>query len=239
MYIVYDNTFEGLLSALYVYYTQPDIHICRASTALPLFASTSHDTQPQNADKLARRIRRRFGEAAYENLYFAFLIGAEDVEQTVIDYIAALLEKGDAFPHAVSKMHDWRKRILNTVYRYYGFLRFSERQEILYAAYAPDYDISLLLADYFAQRLSYAPFVIHDCKRNTMLLHRNHQYLFTDTIEEFSEEKLEQNELYIQKLFRSYFDSVNIVYRTNARLQRSNFPLKMRTYAFEFDKPVE
>ncbi len=237
MYIAYDDTFSGLLSALYVYYTKPDIQISRVSTALPLLDCVVHTTHAQNAEKFARRICRRFGQTAYENLYFAFLFGSDDLEQAIIDYIASLMQKSDAYPHAVSKICNWRKRILNSVYRYYGFLRFSEKNHILYAAYEPDYDISLLLSGYFAERLAYAPFVIHDCRRSIMLLHRNRHYLLTEAKEEFTAARLDEGETYIQKLFRSYFESASIQTRTNPRLQRSNFPLKMRTHAFEFDNP--
>lgn len=77
MYITYDDTFEGLLSALYFYYTQPDITFVRRSAALPLIAYSPHITHVQNAQKIASRIRRRFGEVAYENIYFAFFVRRE------------------------------------------------------------------------------------------------------------------------------------------------------------------
>lgn len=236
MYITYDDTFEGLLSALYFYYTQPDITFVRRSAALPLIAYSPHITHVQNAQKIASRIRRRFGEVAYENIYFAFLSDESDLEQTIIDYLSCLINKNDPYLQGISKIFEWRRRILNTVYHYYGFLRFSEKNHLLYAAYAPDYDISLLLANYFTHRLSSAPYILHDCRRKTMLLHNNHRYLLTEAKEEFLAENLEKEEQYIQALFRSYFDAAAIKERTNPRLQRNNFPLKMRAYAFEFDK---
>ena len=77
---------------------------------------------------------------------------------------------------------------------------FFEKNHLLYAAYAPDYDISLLLANYL-HRLSSAPYILHDCRRKTMLLHNNHRYLFTEAKEEFLAENLEKEEQYIQALF--------------------------------------
>ncbi|MEL7570323.1 MAG: TIGR03915 family putative DNA repair protein [Eubacteriaceae bacterium] len=236
MIIEYENTFDGLLSALYTYYTCKDITIINSSSMPGLLEADKHDTNFENAKKFGNRIINKFGIAAYENIYFAFIYNATDKESSIIQYINFLINKNNNNNMAYFKITKYRKEILNTIMRFQGFLRFSDIYGIMYAKYEPEYDITFLLSDYFKERLLGSDFIIHDLKRDLLLFYKNQEKVIIKINKEIFADYDDANEQYIQNLFKTYFESASIKERENYKLQRNMFPLKYRHHALEFEK---
>ena len=236
MIIEYENTFDGLLSALYTYYTCKDISILNSSSIPGLLKPNKLQTNLENAEKFGSRIIEKFGIESYENIYFAYIYDTNDKESSIIQYINFLLKNEDANNDAYFKIMKYRKEILNTIMRYQGFLRFSDIDGIMYAKYAPEYDITYLLGDYFIKRLSGSDFIIHDLNRNLMLFCKNKSKVILTEITLNYLDYANKDDQYIQDLFKTYFNSISIKERENYKLQRSMFPLKYRCHAFEFDE---
>lgn len=237
MIIEYDNTFDGLLSALYTYYTCKDIDIINSSAVPGLLKTHKQKTNFENAEKFGSKIIKKFGIAAYENIYFAYIYDAIDKESSIIQYINFLLyNKISHNNEAYFKIIKFRKEILNTIMRYQGFLRFSDIQGIMYTKYEPEYDITFLLGDFFIQRLNGSDFVIHDLKRDLLLFCKNKEKVIIKTDKETALNYTDTYEQYIQDLFKTYFKSASIEERQNYKLQRGMFPLKYRCHAFEFNE---
>ncbi|NMC55977.1 MAG: DUF4130 domain-containing protein [Eubacteriaceae bacterium] len=236
MIIEYENTFDGLLSALYTYYTCQDITIINSLSMPGLFKADKQKINFENAKKFGNKIISKFGIEAYENIYFAFIYDAIDKESSIIQYINFLINKNNNNNTAYFKIAKYRKEILNTIMRFQGFLRFSDICGVMYAKYEPEYDITFLLSDYFMQRLNGSDFIIHDLKRDLLLFYKNQEKVIISINKNIFSDYNNANEQYIQNLFKTYFDSTSIKERENYKLQRNMFPLKYRHNAFEFDE---
>jgi len=234
MILAYEDTFEGLLTALFAYYTKKDIKIISSSTLPGLVNASYLVGEPKKAEKFASAIIKKFGTQAYENIYFAYIYNAIDKESSIINYIDYLLNKNDSC-NDLFKIIKYRKKIVNTINRYQGFLRFADIGGILYSKYSPEYDISWVLGKYFEQRLSGSCFIIHDLKRDIMLFNKNKEQIIIQNGNNLiiGCDDYENN---IQKLFKTYFKHASIKERENYKLQRSMFPLKLRKYSLEFDE---
>lgn len=234
MIIQYDNTFEGLLSALYTYYTTPNITIFSSAADNFLLQAQTHQTNLLNAAKIKNKIILKFGNEAFENIYFAFIYNAADKETNIIRYIDSLINKNICYNDAVHKIYSYKRELIHLVNRYHGFLRFFDIGGILYSKYSPQYDITLLLADYFKNRLNGNPYMIHDLKRNNLLLYKDKEHVLIK-LKHGIEIDFNKDEKYIQQLYQTYFKSVSIKERENYCLQRTLFPIKFREHAIEFD----
>lgn len=114
-----------------------------------------------------------------------------------------------------------------------GFLRFAESKNgVLYARYAPDNDITEILAPHFLKRLGKIPFIIHDGKRKKIAISNGKQIKIqtTDLPSNFIPS---ENEQAINDLWKKYFNSINIKERRNIRQQNNYFPHRYRKYCFE------
>ncbi len=130
----------------------------------------------------------------------------------------------------VSKFQYTVEKVLNEQHRQKGFLRFVETERgILYSTYAPDNDITELVAPHFLERLRGIPFVIHDIKRNKVAVSDGFliKYGYTDTAATI---RLSENEKEFSALFKRYFNDVNIKERKNLRQQNNYMPKKFRKF---------
>jgi probable DNA metabolism protein len=231
MLYAYDDSFEGLLSALYFYYTTPEVIITSLCNLPPLLNAETLETNMRYTEKFAERIIKRFGYTAYRNVYYAYLSESATRERDIIDYLDSLIRQDGKYAY---KIHAYRHKVEGTIHLYKGFLRFKDAGKFLYAEMEPEYDILIFLARYFATRLNHTPFIICDRARNTALLHNGSTFVihYIDESVQFSDV---DDEALVQTLYRSFFNSVSIQSRPNERNQRRQFPLKFRKYALEFD----
>ena len=129
-------------------------------------------------------------------------------------------------------------KVLFERHRFTGFLRFKETENgILYAPYSPDNDITRLLMPHFISRLSLIPFVIHDLKRKTVGISdgKTFKMINTDAVADL---RLSDDEKDCERLFRSYYNSVNIKERKNLKQQDNFLPRRYRKNMPEtFEKP--
>jgi probable DNA metabolism protein len=234
MIICYDNTFEGLLSALYTYYTTGAESILASSSDLFLLDTQLHQTNMLHAAKTRDRLLLKFGVEVYENIYYAFIYDAIDKENSIIEYINSLINKNICYNEAMHKIYSYKRAIINAINRYHGFLRFIDIGGFLYAKYEPAYDITILLTDFFDTRLGGSTYMIHDLSRSNLLLYKDKQHVLIN-LKHNVEIDYNEDETYIQTLYQAYFENISIKERQNYSLQRSLFPLKYRNHAIEFD----
>ena len=111
-----------------------------------------------------------------------------------------------------------------------GFLRFTESESgVIYAQYAPDNDITSIVAPHFLKRLSGIPFIIHDVKRNKIAISDGERLKLekTELIATFTPS--EDNEKFL-KLWKKYYRTVNISERKNTTQQNGYMPVRYRKY---------
>lgn len=126
------------------------------------------------------------------------------------------------------------RRVNVEIHRLHGFLRFTESASgALYAPCAPDNDICELLAPHFRARLARFPFVIHDVKRKKAVVY-DCVNTFLAPLER-AEVVLSADETGWQKLWKTYFSSVNIPSRERLKQQRGYLPVRYRKFMSEFE----
>ncbi len=114
-----------------------------------------------------------------------------------------------------------------------GILRFSEIGGILYAKYSPDNDISILLADHFADRYKHEKFIIYDEKRKKVVVYANNNWEIKENIN-IDDIEFSIKETMIQKLWKQYFTDLAIKERKNINLQFQFVPSRYRKNMTEF-----
>ena len=120
-------------------------------------------------------------------------------------------------------------------HRFTGFLRFEETKNgLLYAEYAPDNDITDLLAPHFIKRIN-LPFVICDVKRSRFAAWNGKELaLFNaDIPTNVLRSQFEKN---VNDLWRGYFKATNVKERPHPKQQDGYLPRRYRKFMSEFDE---
>ena len=237
-----DNKIDGLLSALFISFTEnikPEEVIDRA-TYQPRFDALIREikTDKQSAERVKKALYKYAGDDVIAHLKVCLSSCNPKALSIAFNYARYILEMRKDISENLSQkcVSDFSylvQRVLHERHIVSGFLRFQESASgVLYAQYAPDNDITSILAPHFLRRLGRTPFVIHDKKRNKIAISdgRAIKIDYTDLPATFA---LSENESAINDLWRRYFKAVNIKERKNTRQQDGYFPRRYRHYAFE------
>lgn len=241
MHYLYDGSLTGLFTTLqHILETniQPN-SICREYQFTPSLFEESQTirTDETASTKVWERIHRLGGRLMFRNLGLVFLSEMPDFEMKIYTYLCLAIANGkdpvDQIQHpGVKACHSIWQRVLREVHKLKGFLRFEELEDgLLWATYAPDANISCMLAPYFARRMSNEKFMICDVKRGIGFYY-NREEVEEVIIEESILKRLRINpslrntpDIYAQ-LWRHYFEEIAITERLNPKLQMSLMPKK-------------
>jgi len=119
------------------------------------------------------------------------------------------------------------KKVTYERHRMIGFMRFEETVDgVLYAKYSPDNNITHLLLNHFANRLSTQNFIIHDTKRNVVGVYNKKEHkFFTYTLnKKLAPIQVTNDEVFFQKLWKNYYKNVSIAERKNTKTMLNYMP---------------
>ena len=103
----------------------------------------------------------------------------------------------------------------------------------MYAAFAPDHNITMLLGQHFARRLADQRWVIHDCRRQLALFWDGARLAPVETPRDLENLPRSSQELQLQELWRTYHRRIAITSRRNPSLQRACMPRRYWRYLVE------
>ena len=177
---LYDGSFDGLLTAIFYGYQEHDeVQIHKESAYAPSLLSTSKQvlTESDKADRVYTSIHDKLSISTLENVYCAYLSEEENVETLILQYIKLCYQYTDSIN--LAKNNDIIRRIDLAIkhvrfeaHRYHGFVRFKEIQPMLfYAQIAPDHYVLPLLIEHFEKRFSDQCFMIHDVRRDEVIVY--------------------------------------------------------------------
>lgn len=204
-----------------------------------LFGSVHVPADPRRAQDLARRLVACAGDAVLTTLLHAFLAEVKGLETDLFAYVRLTLETGRCVDgwHAhpqVRAVLDPVRRVNREVHRCKGLLRFQELSDgTLYAAFAPDHNITMLLGQHFARRLADQRWVIHDCRRQLALFWDGTRLAPVETPRDLENLPRSSRELQLQELWRTYHRRIAITSRRNPSLQRACMPRRYWRYLVE------
>lgn len=245
----YDGTWQGIMS---VYHGIMD-------GALPDGVMAREKDENAQEDLFSEKIfvaadgykftslKDRFIKAAGRNNYnmmlWAFLSEKRGIEDHILDFMRFVFKNGKSSGSLLSEdkvMHIYSaaQQVRRESHRFKGFIRFEEiKPNMFYAGIEPDYNIIMLLAPHFKQRLSSQDWIIHDKKRNTAVFYDGSQCLYREVIS-FDMPDDSKKEKEYKAMWLKYFQAMGIKERKNPRLQMQFVPVKYRKNMIEFDETV-
>lgn len=158
----------------------------------------------------------------------------EEKETAALDYIRVLVGHkkpiGDMYADPrVFRANDYVRKVGWEIDKMYGLLRFKEcAGGILYAPYEPDCDITELIARHFVERLPKEKFIIHDVKRKKAFMYNGGECALVPL--DKAEIYLSDDEEELEKLWKKYYDSVNIALRPHEKQMKGYMPVRYWKY---------
>ena len=238
----YDNTFEGLLSAIFDAYIRkafPKILLAPEEIP-PLTATEIHTvaTSRPKADRVFAGLCKRLTREGKNTVLLTFLAEEPEAATALFHYICKQFNappgisiEGDFSDKDVLAVDRTAKRVNAEVCHLLGFARFQKTAEdIFFSAVAPRHNILSLMLPHFMNRFSGHPWILYDLRRGFGFYHTN------GTISEMSlsgdlpasgmlpAHLLAGDEKKIQSVWRQYLCAVTITERINPRLQARCLP---------------
>ncbi len=246
--LIYDGTFEGLLTCIFEIYAHKLKHISLHREAPPntaLFENvvkiTTDDTR---AARVLRGLRSKLSNTAIERLYVAHLGEIENEENTIAGYIKYAFDsdkniEDDYSNKYVLKVSEMVSMMRREKHRMEAFIRFKKLKDgSFYAPIEPDYNVLPLLIKHFKSRYADQKWMIYDLRRNYGLYYNLHDVDFISM--EFSDARpanvinaYSEDENIYQHLWKNYFNSVNIGSRKNTKLHVRHIPKRYWKYLTE------
>ena len=238
--LIYDGTFEGLLTAVFEIY---DRHLTHVKLIKGEFYTSAlfEDlvkiaTDDVRAGRVLKGLKQKLSATGVQRLYIAHMAELENDDDTIVGYIRYVFDSdqnieddyGNKYVMRVSEIFNMMRR---ERHRMEAFVRFQKlKDETFYAAVQPDFNVLPMLIKHFKNRYADQKWIIYDLKRNYGLYYDLHDTEFISL--EFSAVKNPGNvitafcedEGIYQHLWKNYFNSVNIKSRKNTKLHVRHIP---------------
>ncbi|MCO6161353.1 TIGR03915 family putative DNA repair protein [Flavobacterium sp. NRK F7] len=249
MSLLYDNSFEGLLTAVFEIYEYKftDVKIVsKHSVQNVLFGENSMViTNTEKADRVMLRLEKQLGASAIKQLLYVFASENEDRE-TIISQIIfyAIANPSDNILNDYSnpfvlQLSKWVKSVGREKHRMEAFVRFELLKDAIYfATIRPDYDVLPLIIKHFKERYQDQKWLIYDEKRQYGIFYDLNEV----TVVTLPDKKMvsknkeviwHEEEINYQNLWKEYFDHTNIKERKNTKLHLQHVPKRYWRYLTE------
>ena len=142
--IIYDGSFEGLLTAIFeVYeYKFPAPCLFAKNGPMPLFGKQHMvHTLPEKAERVLKKLRSGLSASVCKKIYEVHLSEQEGIADVLLRFVQYGLKAGmaacDDFSHeAVVAVHKALKKVHRERHRMEAFIRFQQSQDGLFFAYS-------------------------------------------------------------------------------------------------------
>lgn len=239
--LVYDGSFEGLLTAVFdVYeYKFEDVHFASAINYQKNIFDHAHEviTDEVKAARVWSGLKKRLSSNATEQLYKAFLSEKKEIENILLNYIRYAFSsetsiENDFSNAAVLTVSQTAKMVHREKHRMEAFIRFQlTGNDLYYAVIEPDFDVLPLIRKHFADRYADQLWLIYDSRRKYGLYYNKEavstvSMCFTEEAGSGKDVRhaFAAGEELCQKLWKQYFSSVNISARKNMKLHIQHMP---------------
>lgn len=246
-----EDSAEGIFSAVYRAYEEGhghennEIRIRRSGENCELFTEyVEVETDYERAWKVARTLGRDISPQAYDFVLTASLCYKPEKADAIYRFIIDGLRLGGKIMNHLTlpymqTMFDLERQLANEAHYWVEFLRFEEMaNDMLFARINPKSVVLPRIAGHFADRFSGEDWVIADTTHGTAMIHRKENAPVYMAMEDVDFEKLEleysEEEQDMQRLWKTFVDSIAIRERVNPNLQRQMLPLRYRKYMKEF-----
>lgn len=238
MVYFYDGTKDGFLTAFTRAFTDENALLFSGEfTQLPLGQAVWQvDTDCKIAKKAETRLLS-FDGGCIDELSLLLRAKENGGEKVAFAYFKRLADckrpiREDLTKDCVLKAQTLLKRIRLEIHRLHGFIRFMQTANgVLYAPFAPDYDICDLLLPHFRARLSGIPLVLHDTARKKACFYDGKNSFVAPLPQ--AEVLLAEEETAWQELFQRYYEAVNIPERERIKQMNGYMPKRYQKFMTE------
>jgi probable DNA metabolism protein len=244
--LIYDGTFEGLLTAIFEIYERKLKHT-RLEKGEWYASAIFEDvvkvvTDEARASRVLKGLQQRLSPNGLQRLYIAHLAELDKEDDTMVGFIRYVFDSpvnieedfSNKYVLRVSEIVGFMRR---EKHRMEAFVRFQRLKDgSFYAAIRPDYNVLPLLIRHFKNRYADQKWIIYDTKRSYGLYYDLHDTQFISL--EFSAlhhpgkvitAYCEDEGIY-QNLWKTYFSNVNIPARRNTKLHLRHLPKRYWKY---------
>ena len=244
-HLLYDGTFQGLLTSIFDIYERKLSHseIVKSNSYQPQFNTATHlvHTDVVKSKRVWKGLSRKISTSKRDEVYKTFLSELPEMERVIRVFIEhvfaniANIEEDLGHPGVIGV-----KKIAHQVHRekhrMEAFIRFQRTREDLYfAAIEPDFNVLPLIASHFTDRYADQRWLIYDQRRKYGISYDSERAKLTEVLLELEREATgeflpanvcHEDEIEYQKLWKDYFCSVNINARKNNKLHVRHVPTR-------------
>lgn len=240
---VYDETFDGFLSAVFVAYKLRLVPEAVTPPGLMQEGFGREVVGIATDDAQARRVERgiisKMGSLVHQKIYTAFLSGEPDKATLLMRYVRRGFDLGrdvyDDLAHPdVAPVEKLLVSIGRETQHLKGFVRFSRMESgVYYGRITPKNAVLELIMPHFADRFSTQPFLLHDAAHGIAGIFDLREWYLVDAGEITPPAPHEEETAY-RRMWRDFCETVAIPERQNRKLRRSLLPIRYRGNMTEF-----
>lgn len=225
---VYDGSFDGLLTCVFRAFEQKETPAEIRADDKTLFECAYVDTDEAKAARVRKSLRKNFGAEFLETLALVYLSGEADAATDVLRYVRLAFARGrgvtrDLCDPLVYKMTKLARAVRREAHRIIEFLRFSDYDGTLVAVINPKYFVLPLIARHFAQRFPNENYFIYDEQHHAALSHVGGKTELRP-VDEFTAAPPTAEEEKFRKLWKLFYDTIEIKARRNHKLRMQHMP---------------
>ncbi|MEM6396055.1 MAG: TIGR03915 family putative DNA repair protein [Bacteroidota bacterium] len=256
MTILYDQSWPGLLSAIFETYR------LKLADRVSIVAENEYqdqlfgqplrvDTNPERAARIIRALNSK-RKGLSKLLWRGFLSEDAQRERILLHTIRRIFKSGpdvvdDLTDDLIHRLRRLDKQMGREIHRMHAFVRFQQTPDDLYVSLIePDFDVLPLAHQHFVDRYAIQDWLIYDFKRkygihwdkeqqkvSYVCLENNSDEGQRGPARQLSKDVLATGETQYQELWRTYFHAVDIPERRNLKLHRQHVPRRYWKYLIE------
>ncbi len=238
---IYDGSFDGLMCCVFESYEKNEVpaDVKPEGSDVPyLLPVKLIETNEERAKRVVSSVPKKMGPRALKVIRHAFLTCHPQKELLILKFMRLGYSCG---PSVMNCLTDETVNELFTAVNhldreaglYMGFIRFSEANGALTAQIEPKNIVLPLIGRHFCERYPAEQFLIYDKTHGMALLH-NGGRLTVCSIEAFEQPEPGAEELKFRKLWRLFYDTMEIKERHNPRCRMNLMPKRYWNCMTEF-----
>lgn len=199
------------------------------------------DTDYDKAEKTIQAIKRKLGFNIYDMVFKALCHFDDDRGSVVLGFLIRAFERGSIIVEDLSDKYVMRtmelyRKVNNEEQKMNGFLRFRDVGTFMLSEINPKCNLIPTIMWHFSDRFPGENFIIWDKNRNYAVVHPRFSDCFYVTGEELSQAGITDilPEDDFEKLWKIYFENMEIKDRHNEECQRNLCPKWYRENMIEF-----
>ena len=224
---VYDGSYEGMLTCVFRCYEDKFIP-AQVLVQPSLLPYSRIFTDKSKAARVTRGVARTMGRMAENVIRTVYLADSEQKEMAVIRFVVYGMAAGEhacrdlAHPD-VAEVYELFRAVNREKRMCMERLKFSVIGDVLVSVVAPTHNVLPLIAPHFVQRFPNEDIFIYD-KAHKLGLTYSHGRTQITQIENFEPAEADEDEETYRRLWKIFFDTVEIKERHNPRCQKNHMP---------------